>query len=682
MTTRRISYGSGLLLLLHLASAAAGAQGDAPRRWTVDDVLSMKTVSEVAISPDGRRVAYVVTVRDRSANVNNSDVWMVPTEGGEPVQLTKGPRADRAPQWAGDGSWIAFLSDRGQDRRPQVYGIDPAGGEAWQITKHETGVASFAVSPDGKQLLFRARAPKSSSDEELERERGRPIVRDSAYADEWTRLWAVSLGERGPQDARPASPEGLHVTAMVWAPDSRSVAFSATTGPTRRDDPTGAVYVQSEPGAEPRRITTMPGEERVVGWPRDLGLVIAASGEPWSTNNVRLWVAPITGGDPTPLTDALDENARFVAATARGLWVEAAVRTGRALYHIPLAAGKASGPPRRITDGDRFYSGFSASADGAAVAFLGESSQESPDVYASPMAQFAARRLTTVNPQAAAFAHGEQRVVTWTSKADSESIEGVLSLPVGYQRGTRVPLLLVIHGGPAGVSSVRYPSLGGAYPIQVFTSLGYAVLQPNYRGSTGYGARFRGLNKGDIMGKDWIDVNSGVDAMIEAGIADSTKVGIMGWSFGGFHTFWGITQTTRFAAASAGAGANDLTSFYSQTDISDLLSMLQGAPPWEKLDHYLERSAYRKVNDVVTPLLIQVGENDQRVSPEQSIQFYEAMKGVGKAPVRLVLYPGQGHGVTDPRLLRDLQQRNVAWFTYWMPVEGPKPPIRIADERH
>jgi dipeptidyl aminopeptidase/acylaminoacyl peptidase len=295
------------------------------------------------------------------------------------------------------------------------------------------------------------------------------------------------------------------------------------------------------------------------------------------------------------------------------------------------------------------------------------------------MPAFAPKRLTTVNPQAAGFAHGEQRVVTWKSAADSESIEGILTLPVGYQRGARVPLLLVIHGGPAGVSSARYPSTRGAYPVQVFSSLGYAVLQPNYRGSTGYGARFRGLNKGDIMGKDWIDVNSGVDEMVRSGIADSTKLGIMGWSFGGFHTFWGITQTRRFAAASAGAGANDLTSFYSQTDISEYLGMLQGAPPWENPNHYLQRSAYRKVQDVTTPLLIQVGESDRRVSPEQSIQFYEAMKGVRKAPVKLVLYPGQGHGVNDPRLSRDLMQRNVAWFTYWVPVTGNKPPVRVAD---
>lgn len=666
------------LSLLALAPSAATAQGGELKRWTVDDVLAMKTVSDVVISPDGKRVAYVVTTRDRESDVANSDIWVVSAAGGTPVQITQGPRADRAPQWAADGSWIAFLSNRSDDRRTQVYGIDPSGGEAWPITRHETGVTQFALSPDGKRLLYLATAPASRADQDLEKERGRPTVRDSAYASEWSRIWSLTVGARAAAEGRLASPEGLHVTDIVWGPDSRAVAFTARGTPLLRGDyQSSAAYVQSEPGAEARRVMNLPGADRVAGWPNEPGLIVAAAGEAIGTANERLWHVPLTGAPPVPLTDAIDESPRYVAATARELIVEVTAKTGAALLRIPMAAGKPAGPPQRLTDDRRFYGAFSAARAGDAVAFLAESASEPPDVHVSPVASFAAKRLTTVNPQAAAFAHGAQRVVAWKSAADSESIEGVLSLPVGYQEGTRVPLVLVIHGGPSGVSSARYPSVNTAYPVQVFNAMGYAVLQPNYRGSTGYGARFRGLNKGDIMGKDWVDVNSGVDAMIRAGIADSTKLGVMGWSFGGFHTFWGITQTPRYAAASAGAGANDFTSFYSQTDISEALSSLMDAAPWENYDRYAQRSAYRYVSKVTTPLLIQVGEADRRVSPEQSIQFYEAMKGVGKAPVKLVTYPGQGHGFTSPRLLRDRMRRNVDWFAYWMPANGPKPPVRV-----
>ena len=672
-----LPLGALFALVFAAGGHAQSAPAAAPKRWTVEDVLAMKTVSDVAISPDGKRVAYVVTIRDREANANKSDIWVVPTDGGTPVQVTHGPGVDRAPQWAGDGSWLAFLTDRGDGKRLQVYGIDPSGGEAWPVTKHETAVSSFRISPNGQRIAYLATSAVARADQDLERERGRPIVVDSAYATEWTRLWSAALVNRAAGEPHAGSPERLHVTNVAWGPDSRAVAWSARPSPNLRASESSVVYAQSEPGADARKVMDVPGGADVAGWPNDLGLIVSASGKRSSTDNNRLWLVPITGEAAVALTDSVDEHAVLVAGNARELLIEAAARTGRALYRIPLVNGRAASP-QRLTDSTRFYSSFSAARTGGAVAFLAETAVQPPDVYVSTGTTFSPKRLTTVNPQASTFAYGEQRVISWRSRADSERIEGILSLPVDYQAGTRVPLLVVIHGGPAGVSANRYPSVRGAYPIPVFTSLGYAVLQPNYRGSTGYGQRFRGLNVGDIMGKDWVDVNSGVDAVIRMGVVDTTKMGIMGWSFGGFHTFWGITQTRRFSAASAGAGANDLTSFYSQTDISESLGMLLAAAPWENPDRYLERSAYRFAKNVTTPLLIQVGDADRRVPPAQSIQFYEAMKGIGKAPVKLVMYPGQQHGIEDPRLSRDLMQRNVAWFSYWIPVTGNKPPVRVA----
>ncbi len=662
------------LVTVVVAASAVGAQDNGPKRWTVDDVMALRGVGEVAVSQDGKRIAYVVTERNTESNVTNSDVWVVSATGGDARRVTSGPRADRAPQWAHDGSWIAFLSDRADNKRMQVYGIDPSGGEAWQMTRHDNAVSSFRLSPDSKRLVYLASSPASRAEQDLDKARGKAIVRDSAYAADFTKLWEVVLNAREPANGRAISPEGLHVTSVVWGPDSRSIAFSARPQPTLVAASQGAAYVQSEPGAESRAITTMKGSEEVVGWPSALGLLIEASGEFLGTANTRIWVVPITVGEPMSLTDALDEDASYVSASAQELLVEAAVKTGRALFRIPLAQGKPSGPPQRVSS-DRFNAGFRSVA--GTVAFTSESGTEPPEVFASTGATFSPRRLTSTNPQAGAFGHGAQRVVTWKSAADSESIEGVLTLPVGYQEGTRVPLLVVVHGGPAGVSSARYPSTNTAYPVQIFSGMGYAVLQPNFRGSTGYGQRFRALNNGDILGKDWIDVNSGVNAMIRTGIADSTKMGLMGWSYGGFQTFWGVTQTRRFAAASSGAGVNDLTAFFSQTDISDYLGMLLNSVPWDKPELWVERSAYRKVKDVTTPLLIQSGDADRRVSPEQSIQFYEAMKRIGKAPVKLVLYPGQGHGITDPRLSKDRMLRNVEWFSYWIPVVGQKPVIRM-----
>jgi dipeptidyl aminopeptidase/acylaminoacyl peptidase len=670
-----------LVSMLLVAAAGWPLEGQQPaeqRRWSVDDVLAMKGVGEVAVSPDGRWVAFVVTSRDLEANVNRSSIWLVASDGSSPARrLTAGPRTDRAPQWSPDGRWVAFLSDRGEGRRLQVYGIDPAGGEAWQITRHEMPITAFRISPDGQRLAYLARATPSRAEQELERQRGRPIVRDSAYASEYTRVWVVPATGREPAEGRLATPDGFDVTTVVWGPDSRALAWSAKPTPTLRSLAAAAVYVQSEPGAEARRVTSMPGEERVVAWTAEPGLIISGSGEAVGTANSRLWLVPVTGGEPIPLTNGLDENAGYVWAGPRELLVEASVRTGRGLFRIPLQNGRTAGPPQRISDGGRFYSGFSAAAGGAALAFVGESPNEAPDVYFSATVPFAPRRLTQINPQTATLAHGETRLLQWRSAADSEAIEGVLTLPVGYPGSGRVPLVVLVHGGPAGVASLRYPAIRGAYPVQVLTSMGYAVFQPNYRGSTGYGARFRSLNRGDISGKDWIDIESGVSALLRAGIADSTKMALVGWSFGGHLTYWGITHSTRYSAASAGAGATDLISMYSQTDIPEFYHTYLGPPPWEDLRLYEERSSYRYVKNAATPLLIQVGENDRRVPAEQSIQFYEAMKGIGKAPVKLVIYPGQGHSIEEPRLQRDLMQRNVEWISYWVPVSGPKPPVRV-----
>lgn len=655
-----------------LTSTLVAAQS-AREPATIDRILALRAVSDVELSPDGRWVAYTVSTRDRDANINRSTVWLVATDGGVARQLTRGPRADRSPRWAPDGRWLAFLSDRDSAGRSQVFGIEPSGGESWQVTRSARSVTAYRIAPDGGRIAYLAMDTMPTTDKALEKLRGHPLVRDSSYANEWNYVWVATLTDRIASAPRRSSPELLDVTSMEWGPNSRQMAFSAKPGTTLRSSDAAAVYVQDDVGVEAKQVTTMPGSESVADWSPDLGLLVYGTGQELGTYNRKIFRVPLAGGTPVSLTDQLDEDAVLVRASADMLIVEAAKRTKRGLLRIPLRDGRAAAAPQAISDDREFYTNFSMVRGGDVTAFIAEAGAEAPDVYVSSLARFEPRRLTTTNPELSSIALGEQRVVSWKSAADGELIEGVLNLPIGYTAGTRVPLLLIVHGGPTGVSSDRFPSIRGAYPIAAFNGLGYATLQPNYRGSTGYGERFRGLNRGDISGRDWIDVNSGVDALIAQGIAQPDKLGLMGWSFGGHHTFWGITRTTRFAAASAGAGANDLISMYSQTDMPEFYHTYLGSPPWENFTLYEQRSAYRFVKNVTTPLLIQVGEADRRVPAEQSIQFYEAMKGLGRAPVELVLYPGQPHGISDPRLSHDLMARNVEWFTRWIPVSGAGP---------
>ncbi len=651
---------SAIFCVLMLLTATARASE--PRAASVEDVLSLESVTDPRISPDGRWVAYVVTKMDFEESSNDSAIWAVALGEvpAEPVRLTSHDGVNDTPRWSSDSSWLMFASDRSGSR--QVHGIRPDGGEAWQVTQWHTSVESFRLSPDGDRLGFVAKPTTSDAVEAFESSRGRPVVWDETYADEWSYLWVSPVSERRAASPEQVSPEELFVSAFEFSPDSSLVAFSARPRPALRSRSEMDVFVVSADGGDARKITQMPGGETAVAWTPS-GVIVAATGQRLGTFNRKLWeVSPDTSA-VRPLTDALDENATFVSATPAGLYVEAAERTGRGLFRVGTRATRVSTSP--------YASSFSMSEDGSLVAFLEESGSRPANVFVSRTDAFEPSQLSRHNSHVeTSLALGEQRVVTWKSRADGESIEGILNLPVGYREGTRVPLLLVIHGGPSGVSSDRFSARRGAYPVQVFAGMGYAVLQPNYRGSTGYGERFRGLNRGDISGRDWVDIDSGVDALIEQGIADSARLGIMGWSFGGHHTFWGITQTTRYRAASAGAGANDLISMYSQTDLPEFYHTYLGPKPWEDFELYEERSAYRNVTRVTTPLLIQVGERDERVPAEQSIQFYEAVRAIGKAPTKLVVYPGQPHGVREPRLVRDLLIRNVEWFEKWVPVSA------------
>lgn len=677
--------GCSLLLAPRLAAAQPDGAERVPNRVTIDDALGLREIDDVRPSPDGEWIAYVVSRREvrpeEKVHRVDSDLWVVPAEGGTPVQLTRDSSRDRSPRWAPDGEWIGFVSDRGE--KAQVYGIRPDGGAAWPVTDWETAVEDFRIAPGGGRLAFTARPPMSDDAKARARRRGRPAVMDSAYATEYTYLWAAPLSaETGPGRPTPtadtvvqSSPDSLYVQGVEWGPQGERLAWSARPRPRLRTYKEAAVFVQDTVGAPPRRVADRPGADGIAAWSEAAGLLTTGSGRRVGAYNDEIWRADPAGeAEPTSLTEALDHDAAFVAATGDRLLVESPIETGHGAWAIPLqdteeGAVRPAAAPERIDDGARYYHDVARAERDSLLAFVAEGPRTAPNVYATGPEAFAPRQLTRANPQADSFRLGRQRVVEWPSAAGGEPIEGVLTLPVGYEAGDRVPLLVDVHGGPAGVDGMTYKAGGYAYPTQVFAGLGYAVLQPNYRGSTGYGERFRNLIRGDISDTEWADVNSGVDAMIDRGIADPDRLGLMGWSYGGHQTFWGITQTDRFAAASAGAGATDLVSMYSQTDIPSFYHTYLGPTPWEDFELYEERSSYRFVTQVTTPLLIQVGEDDERVPAEQSIQFYEAVTSIGKVPdATLVLYPDQGHGVSEPRLRRDLMARNVRWFGRWIPT--------------
>ena len=369
----RISF---LLLAVTVASSTF-AQDKRP--MDIEDVLALASVEDPQISPDGRRVAYVVSTMDFEGDISDSEIWVVGTDGQEPVQLTRHKGVDNRPRWAPDGSWLAFLSDRGEET--QVYGIRPDGGEAWPVTNWKTGIQSFRISPDGQRFAFVAKPEMSDEQEAFEKERGRPDVWNEFYADEWSQLWVAPLADGRAGDAERYSPDELFVTTMVWAPDSRRLAFAARPTPDLRTNRSADVFIVSvdDPESDPRQVTDMPGGESPVAWSEARGLLVAGTGQALGTYNRNIFSVPNGGGLLVSLTGGFDEHAGYVALNddADVLYVEAASRTDRGLYRISLPGGQ----PARLTDQRLFYRSFTATDDGSMVAFLGESGTAPADVY-------------------------------------------------------------------------------------------------------------------------------------------------------------------------------------------------------------------------------------------------------------------------------------------------------------
>jgi dipeptidyl aminopeptidase/acylaminoacyl peptidase len=644
---------------------------------TIDQSLEMKSAFNPRISPDGRRVVYEIQSTNWEDNSFDRNLWIVDAAGDEGRPLTTAKKSSTSAEWSPDGKWIAFLSDRPAqisgspaDKR-QLYVISADGGEAQQLTKNESGVDTFAWAPDSRRIAFAASDPEPKVLKDRKEKYGEYAVVHEDY--QMAHLWTIDLPDAATvvplEPKRLTEGDKFSVGSFSWSPDGGRIAFSAQRDPDLISGFSSDIYVVNVTDKAVKKIVDTPGPDRNPRWSPDgkrIAYQTAAGGKYFFYANSRIAVVPAEGGTPEIVTAAFDEDPNLIDWGPDGIYFEAGQKT----YAHAFRVNSDTKAIEKLDATDHAVAfRFSFTRDFKHAAFRAALENEYAEIYAASVAPWKATKLTALGVQLKPFKVAHREVISWTS-LDGTKIEGVLYTPVDFQLGKKYPLLVVIHGGPTGVdqpvvNADRY------YPIERFVAKGALVLRPNYRGSAGYGEKFRALNVRNLGVGDYADVISGVDALIAKGWVDRERVGAMGWSQGGYISAFITASSDRFKAVSVGAGISDWMTYYVNTDITPFTQQYLHATPWDDPEIYKKTSPISYVLKARTPTLIQHGENDRRVPIPNAYELRQALEDRG-VPVKMVVYKGFGHGITKPKQQRAVMEENEKWFAQYIWGERPE----------
>jgi len=652
---------TGFCATLLLFCSAAGAQTP-----TITDSISLKGVSNPVLSPDGKLVAYHLNETNWDDNAFETEIWIADVAAGTSYQLTNAKKSSTGPQWSPDGKWLAFLSNRSD--KQQLYLISPRGGEARQLTKGDTGVNSFRWARDGKRIAFTAADGETDAMKARKKAYGEFTLEDEDYTH--SHLWVVDVNpdaDKLPEPARLTEGAAYTVQSFAWSPDSTRIAFSAPINPNLNFSDTADLYVLTVADRSVKKLVDSPGSDSGPVWSPD-GTQIAFNKNPVAYYlNSRIAVVPAAGGAVRILSEGFDEDIGPEAWGPRGIYFTASLRTYAHLFVLDPASGKAT---RLSAPNETVNVSFSFDRDFRNAAFHRWDAASYGEAWVTPLDRFAPKRLTRMGDQLADWKLATREVIEWKSQ-DGTPIEGVLYKPADFDLAKKYPLLVVVHGGPTGVDRAAiFPDR--YYPLEKFAAKGALILRPNYRGSAGYGEKFRSLNVRNLGVGDAWDVISGVDFLIAKGWVDRDRVGSMGWSQGGYISAFLTTSSDRFRAISVGAGISNWMTYYVNTDIHPFTRHYLKATPWDDPEIYAKTSPMTYINQAKTPTLIQHGEFDRRVPIPNAYELYQGLQDRG-VPARLAVYKGFGHGITKPKELRAVAQHNWEWFLEYIWGEKPEP---------
>jgi dipeptidyl aminopeptidase/acylaminoacyl peptidase len=661
------------LFVLVLVSLSSEAQ--TRRAVTLDDVIDLVQVSGPRISPDGSRVLFTrAEIKEWKDNKRVQTIWIANADGSSQHQFL-GSDKDKSPQWSPDGTQVAFLSTRDKSEAdkeagPQIWVIRADGGEASKLTDQKGDIESFEWAADGTRIFFLAKQAKSEDEKAAEKSGNDVIFVDEGPNGQdrgrYSEIWEISLSDK---KARQVSRGQLLIENFKPSPDGRRIAVVHRPDARRNAQNLAEVAVVDVANGELTNLTKNEAPESRVAWSPDGAHVtyIAPSDKTWELASDRLWIVPVAGGVPKRVSGQFDGDvgAYFWALDGKSIYVGGTKGARGGVFQIDAA----SGAVRTVTSGDWNGTMESMSGDRRRGVLVSSSPAAPGDVTVVDAASGQLTRVTNVNPHAAAFATAQFRAITWKS-TDGLPIEGMLWLPSDYKAGTKLPLLLSIHGGPAGVWTTAFRGVN-----HVYTALGWAVLEPNVRGSSSYGDALLRGNMKDIGGGDYQDLMSGVDRLIADGIADPDRLAVRGWSYGGILGGWTITQTNRFKAASLGAMVADWPSEYAMGFNHDVRLWYIGGTPWENPDGFRQQSAYTHIAKVQTPTIIIHGENDTTDTIGQSMIFYQGLKDRG-VPVRFLRFPREPHGFREPAHQRIRDAEEISWLMKYALGKDWKAPAR------
>ncbi len=656
-----------LLALLFLALAAlpwsAVAQTSATQVPAIDDLLNLKTLGSPQVSPDGTWVAYTVSSADWKQDAFVTQIWLVHVASGRNFQVTRGDKSCASPGWSPDGAWLAFTSSRVGDKS-QIFVIRPDGGEAVQLTNAENGAGGYAWSGDGRQIAFTT-SDVNEKDVKARRDHlGDFEVVRREYAHQHLRTFDVAEALAAPvAGTQRTKGKDYTVSSFSWSPDNRRIAFSATVNPDLVQNGTADIYLLDLSTNAVRKVVDLAGPDNGPRWSPDGRMLVfsSAMGNPKSFHaNSRLAVVPVEGGVPRSITDGFDEQPGLIDWYADGIYFGASQKTASHLFRVDPTTGKTT----RLSQPDTLMlGGASVTRDGRSVVFTAASPTTLSEIYVSSIQPFAPRRLTTMTDQVSGYRLGRREVISWKSK-DGTEIEGVLIKPADFDAARKYPLLCIIHGGPTGVDRPTMIDTR-TYPSDIWAERGALILKVNYRGSAGYGEKFRQLNVRNLGVGDAWDVLSGVDHLVKLGWVDPKRVGCMGWSQGGYISAFLTTSSDAFAAISVGAGISNWATYYYNTDITPFTVQYLGADPAADPEIYAKTSPMTYIKQARTPTLIQHGELDRRVPIANAYELRQGLEDRG-VTAEMVVYKGFGHGITKPKAMRAVMEHNLGWFNHYI----------------